>query len=174
MPVGPALLMQYAVAFTNLVLPTGAASTVMNIRFLQKQGCSVGVATASGLLCGLSGTVSSFVLFFVTVWVVAPTANVDDVAGSGNEDGKVILAAVILAAVVIGVVSAVPRFRRFTRTKVWPQIVRGSRDLWHVVTTPRQLVLVLGEASAPHSSTRSPSVRRSRPMVRTSPTGNWC
>lgn len=143
-PVGPALLMQYAVAFTNLVLPTGAASTVMNIRFLQKQGCSVGVATASGLLCGLSGTVSSFVLFFVTVWVVAPTANVDDVAGSGNEDGKVILAAVILAAVVIGVVSAVPRFRRFTRTKVWPQIVRGSRDLWHVVTTPRQLVLVLG------------------------------
>jgi uncharacterized protein (TIRG00374 family) len=38
----------------------------------------------------------------------------------------------------------VPRFRRFTRTKVWPQIVHGSQDLWHVVTTPRQLVLVLG------------------------------
>jgi uncharacterized membrane protein YbhN (UPF0104 family)/tRNA A-37 threonylcarbamoyl transferase component Bud32 len=143
-PVGPAVLMQYAVAFTNLVLPTGAASTVMNIRFLQKQGCSIGVATASGLLCGLSGTVSQFILFFVTLWVVAPTGDLGDVGGSGNDDGKVWLLVVLVAAVAIGVVTAVPRFRRFTRTKVWPQIVHGSRDLWHVVTTPRQLVLVLG------------------------------
>jgi uncharacterized membrane protein YbhN (UPF0104 family)/tRNA A-37 threonylcarbamoyl transferase component Bud32 len=143
-PVGPAVLMQYAVAFTNLVLPTGAASTVMNIRFLQKQGCSIAVATASGLLCGLSGTVSQFVLFFATAWVVVGTGAVSDVAGSGNDDGKVLLVVVFVAAVVIGIVTAVPRFRRFTRTKVWPQIVHGSQDLWHVVTTPRQLVLVLG------------------------------
>jgi uncharacterized membrane protein YbhN (UPF0104 family)/tRNA A-37 threonylcarbamoyl transferase component Bud32 len=143
-PVGPAVLMQYAVAFTNLVLPTGAASTVMNIRFLQKQGCTIAVATASGLLCGLSGTVSQFVLFFVTVWVVAPTGSLGDVAGSGNDDGKVVLLVVFVVAVVIGVVTAVPRLRRFMRTKVWPEIVRGSRDLWHVLTTPRQLVLVLG------------------------------
>jgi uncharacterized membrane protein YbhN (UPF0104 family)/tRNA A-37 threonylcarbamoyl transferase component Bud32 len=143
-PVGPAVLMQYAVAFTNLVLPTGAASTVMNIRFLQKQGCSIAVATASGLLCGLSGTVSQFVLFFATAWVVVGTGAVDDVAGSGNDDGKVWLLVVLVVAIVIGIVTAVPRFRRFTRTKVWPQILHGAQDLWHVVTTPRQLVLVLG------------------------------
>jgi uncharacterized membrane protein YbhN (UPF0104 family)/tRNA A-37 threonylcarbamoyl transferase component Bud32 len=143
-PLVPAVLMQYAIAFTNLVLPTSAASTVMNIRFLQKQGCSIPVATSSGVMCGLSGTVSQFVLFFFTALAVGQSAAIDHVAGSGNDDGKLILVAVVIAAVVVGVVFAVPRLRRFARSKVWPQIVSGARNLWGVLTTPRQLVLVLG------------------------------
>jgi uncharacterized membrane protein YbhN (UPF0104 family) len=143
-PIVPAILMQYAVAFTNLVLPTGAASTVMNIRFLQKQGCSIAVATSSGVMCGLSGTVSQFVLFFVTAWAVGQSGSVEDIAGGGNDDGKLILLAVFVGSIVIGAILVVPRLRRFARTKVWPEVMRGLRNLWGVLTTPRQLVLVLG------------------------------
>ena len=81
-PLGPAVLMQYAVAFTNLVLPTGAASTLMNIRFLQKQGSSVAVATSSGVLVGLSGTVTQFFLFFFTAWAVGQQVDTGEIGGT--------------------------------------------------------------------------------------------
>jgi hypothetical protein len=60
-----------AISFTNMVAPSSAASTIMNIRFLQKQGVELGAATSSGVLVGLSGTITQFALFVITVtrWV---------------------------------------------------------------------------------------------------------
>ncbi|HXY93018.1 MAG TPA: lysylphosphatidylglycerol synthase domain-containing protein [Acidimicrobiia bacterium] len=141
-PLGPAILMQYAVAFTNMILPTGAASTVMNIRFLQKQGVGIAVATSSGVLCGLSGTVAQFVLFVATAFAIGQSADLDQIGGSG--DDALILLVVVLVALVVGVVFFVPRLRRLAVEKVWPQFRSALRNLWHVFTTPRQLVLVLG------------------------------
>ena len=141
-PLGPAIVMQYAVSFTNMILPTGAASTVMNIRFLQKQGVGLAVATSSGVLCGLSGTFAQFVLFVVTAIAVGRSADLSAVGGGGN-DGLLLLIIVLVAAVV-GAVFVVPKARRVAREKVWPQLAAGMHNLWHVITTPRQLVLVLG------------------------------
>jgi uncharacterized membrane protein YbhN (UPF0104 family)/tRNA A-37 threonylcarbamoyl transferase component Bud32 len=143
-PLGPAVLMQYAVAFTNLVLPTGAASTVMNIRFLQKQGCTIPVATSSGVLCGLSGTFATFILFFVTLFALGQQGSLSSIGGSGNDDGKLILAGIIVVAILLALVFVVPRLRRFTLEKVWPQVHNGLSNLWSVFTTPRKLFLVLG------------------------------
>ena len=47
-PLIPATLLQMAVSFANLVATTGAASTLMNIRFLQKQGVEVGPGDVVG------------------------------------------------------------------------------------------------------------------------------
>ena len=55
-PLVPAVLLQMAVSFVNLVAPTGASAAIMNIRFLQKQGVEVGPATSSGVLLGVAGT----------------------------------------------------------------------------------------------------------------------
>jgi uncharacterized membrane protein YbhN (UPF0104 family) len=142
-PLGPAVLMQYAVAFTNMVLPTGAASTLMNIRFLQKQGTGIAVATSSGVLCGISGTVTQFFLFFVTAFLVGQSGAVDDIGG-GGDDGKLILVGVVVAAVLLGIAFVVPKLRRFTREKVWPQLANGLRNIWSVLSTPRKLFLVMG------------------------------
>ena len=141
-PLGPAIVMQYAVSFTNMILPTGAASTVMNIRFLQKQGVGLAVATSSGVLCGLSGTFAQFVVFVVTAIAIGQSADLSEVGGGGN-DGLILLL-VVLVAVVVGAVFVVPKLRRIVSEKVWPQLMAGMHNLWHVISTPRQLVLVLG------------------------------
>jgi uncharacterized membrane protein YbhN (UPF0104 family)/tRNA A-37 threonylcarbamoyl transferase component Bud32 len=145
-PLGPAVLMQYAVAFTNLVLPTGAASTLMNIRFLQKQGSSVAVATSSGVMVGLSGTITQFFLFFFTAWAVGQHVDVSEVGGGGSsgDDAKLILIGVVAAAVLVGIVFVVPKLRRFTQEKVWPQLRNGFHNVWSVLSTPRKLFLVMG------------------------------
>ena len=141
-PLGAAVVMQYAISFTNMVLPTGAASTVMNIRFLQKQGVGLTVATSSGVLCGLSGTFAQFVLFVVTAIAVGQSAELDNVGGGGN-DGLVLLV-VVIAAIAVGITFVIPKLRHTVSEKIWPQFVAGAHNLWHVVSTPRQLFLVLG------------------------------
>jgi uncharacterized protein (TIRG00374 family) len=142
-PLGPAVLMQYAVAFTNMVLPTGAASTLMNIRFLQKQGCGIAVATSSGVLCGLSGTVAQFTLFVLTALAVGQEGELSTLGGSGD-DAKLLLLGIVVVAVVVGVVWFVPKLRTLLTDKIWPQVRNGLRNLRSVVTTPRKLFLVLG------------------------------
>jgi uncharacterized membrane protein YbhN (UPF0104 family)/tRNA A-37 threonylcarbamoyl transferase component Bud32 len=141
-PLGPAILMQYAVSFTNMVLPTGAASTLMNIRFLQKQGTGVAVATSSGVLCGLSGTFAQFTLFIVTALVIGQSLDLGEIGGGG--DNALILLVVIVAAAVIGAVVFVPKLRKLVTEKVWPQVRAGMHNLWSVFTTPRKLFLVAG------------------------------
>jgi uncharacterized membrane protein YbhN (UPF0104 family)/tRNA A-37 threonylcarbamoyl transferase component Bud32 len=149
-PLGPAVLMQYAVSFTNMVLPTGAASTLMNIRFLQKQGSSLAVATSSGVLCGLSGTVAQFVLFLLTLLAVGQSGAVGNLGGTEDNDAKLILVAVVVAGAALGVVFVLPQLRAYARERVWPQLRNGVQNLWSVFTTPRKLFLVLaGSLGAP-------------------------
>ncbi len=38
--------------------------------------------------------------------------------------------------------------RRFTHEKVWPQVVGALRNIWGILTTPRQLFLILGGSIA--------------------------
>jgi uncharacterized membrane protein YbhN (UPF0104 family)/tRNA A-37 threonylcarbamoyl transferase component Bud32 len=143
-PLGPAVLMQYAVAFTNMVLPTGAASTVMNIRFLQKQGCEIAVATSSGVLCGMSGTVASFILFVLTGFAVGQSGALGEIGGNGDDDAKLVLVGIVVVALLVGLLFVVPKLRKLVREKVMPQLRSGVRNLWSVFTTPRKLFLVLG------------------------------
>ena len=147
-PLIPATLLQMAVSFGNLVATTGAASTIMNIRFLQKQGVEVGPATSSGLVAGASGTVATLFLFIGSGLIVGEDLRLSEIGGSSGIGRKLILLAVVLAAVAVGVVLAVPKLRRFVRDKMWPQIVAAVRNIWDIVTTPRQFFTVLGGAVA--------------------------
>lgn len=147
-PLLPATLLQMAISFANMVAATSVSSTVMNIRFLQKQGVEVGAATSSGVLAGISGTVAQFSLFIVSALAVGEEIRLGDVGGPGDGDGRLILIVVALGAVLLGISLAVPKLRRIIRGKVWPQIVGAVRNIWGIVTTPRQLVLVLGGSFA--------------------------
>jgi uncharacterized membrane protein YbhN (UPF0104 family) len=143
-PLFPATILQMAISFTNMVAPSGAASTIMNIRFLQKQGVEIGAATSSGVLAGLSGTMAQFGLFVVSAIIVGQSAQLDDIGGPGDDDAKLILLVVVIAAIAIGTALVVPRLRRYTREKVWPQVVGAVRNIWGILTNPRQLTYVLG------------------------------
>ena len=38
--------------------------------------------------------------------------------------------------------------RRFLRQKVWPQVVGAARNIWGILTTPRQLFMIMGGSVA--------------------------
>ncbi len=143
-PLLPATILQMAISFANMVAATSVSSTVMNIRFLQKQGVEVGAATSSGVLAGISGTVAQFSLFIVSALVVGEEIRLGDIGGPDREQGRLILAVVAIGAVLVGITLAIPKVRRALREKVWPQITGALRNLWSILTTPRQLVYVLG------------------------------
>ncbi|MFN8027660.1 MAG: lysylphosphatidylglycerol synthase transmembrane domain-containing protein [Acidimicrobiia bacterium] len=147
-PLVPATMLQMAISFANMVAATSVSSTVMNIRFLQKQGVEVGVATSSGVLAGISGTVAQFTLFIVSALVVGQEIRLGDIAGPDDGDGRLILFVVAIGAVLVGIVLAIPKLRRAVREKVWPQVVGALRNFWGILTTPRQLVYVLGGSFA--------------------------
>jgi uncharacterized membrane protein YbhN (UPF0104 family) len=143
-PLLPATILQMAISFANMVAATSVSSTVMNIRFLQKQGVEVGAATSSGVLAGISGTVAQFTLFIVSALVVGEEIRLGDIGGPDPGQGRLILAVVAIGAVLVGITLAIPKLRRALREKVWPQITGALRNLWGILTTPRQLVFVLG------------------------------
>ena len=142
-PLIPATALQMAISFTNMVAPSSAASTIMNIRFLQKQGVEIGAATSSGVLVGLSGTITQFSLFVITAFAVGQEASLSQVGGGGG-DGQLILVLMIVAVAVVTIAVSIPRLRRFVREKVWPQVMSAVRNIWGILTTPRQLGLILG------------------------------
>ena len=172
-----------AISFTNMVAPSGAASAVMNIRFLQKQGVEIGAATSSGVLAGLSGTMAQFGLLLVSAVIVGEEIRLGDIGGSGDDDGRLILLVVFLAAIAIGCVFVIPRLRRTVREKVWPQVVGAIRNIWGILTTPRQLALVLGgsivrsccthSASAAASACTVAACRSSSSCSSTRPRRSW-
>ena len=147
-PLVPATILQMAISFTNMVAPSSAASTVMNIRFLQKQGVEVGAATSSGVLAGLSGTIAQFSLFIISGLVVGQEIRLGEIGGGDRDNGRVILLVVFLAAVALAISLAIPKIRRMVRDKVWPQVVSAVRNIWGILTTPRQLAFVLGGSIA--------------------------
>jgi uncharacterized membrane protein YbhN (UPF0104 family) len=149
-PLVPAVLLQMAVSFVNLVAPTGASAAIMNIRFLQKQGVEVGAATSSGVLLGLAGTVTQFTLFVLTAIAVGQEASLSDVGGVGPDHGErsLILLLVLVAAIVVGIALSIRPLRRFLRDRVWPQVVGALRNIWGIFTTPRQLFMIMGGSVA--------------------------
>jgi uncharacterized membrane protein YbhN (UPF0104 family) len=137
-----------AVSFANLVATTGAASTIMNIRFLQKQGVDAGPATSSGLVAGASGTVAQFGLFVGTGLVVGQELDLSEVGGAVSVGRKLLILAVASAAIVAGVIVAVPKLRRWVRGTVWPQVRASIANIRDILTSPRQVLTVLGGSVA--------------------------
>jgi uncharacterized protein (TIRG00374 family) len=43
---------------------------------------------------------------------------------------------------------AIPRLRRIAREKVWPQVISAVRNIWGILTNPRQLFTVVGGSVA--------------------------
>jgi uncharacterized membrane protein YbhN (UPF0104 family) len=147
-PLVPATMLQMAISFANMVAATSVSSTVMNIRFLQKQGVAVGAATSSGVLAGISGTVAQFTLFIASALVVGEEIRLGDIGGPDQEQGRLILIVVAIGALLVGITLAIPKLRRALRETVWPQVTGALRNLWGILTTPRQLILVLGGSFA--------------------------
>ncbi len=135
--------LQVAMGFSNVTLPAGAES-VVQVRFLQKQGVNLASAFA---VAGVYSTVSEFVvqaaIFGVAAFVAPRTVDVGDVPVSSIVISFAVLAVAVIAA--IGVTLSVERLRR----RVAPHFHAARQATGEAIRSPRRLgLLVVGNVGA--------------------------
>jgi uncharacterized membrane protein YbhN (UPF0104 family)/tRNA A-37 threonylcarbamoyl transferase component Bud32 len=141
LPYGPTVVLQSALKFIGLTVPTTAGRIAVTLRYFQKLGVKPATALASSALDGIAGSFIEIVLF-ILVW---PTVDIDlnlSDAGSVDYAGLFMLGLILL---VVGVLAAmvalmVPK----VRARIVPQIKAAGHSLATVFRSPRQLGLLLG------------------------------
>jgi uncharacterized membrane protein YbhN (UPF0104 family)/tRNA A-37 threonylcarbamoyl transferase component Bud32 len=139
LPLLPCVLLQSAIKFINLTVPSSAGRIAIDLRFLQRQGTSAPEAVAAGALDDASETIVQTALFLVSVAIVGDSVDTSKFH-LGTPDGR--LVAAILGAVVLSVaiVLAVPRFR----AKVVPAVRTALAGLWTVARDRRKRLELFG------------------------------
>jgi uncharacterized protein (TIRG00374 family) len=115
----PVALLQYAVQFIQLAVPTSAARVALEARFFQRNGAEVGAAVSVGLIDSVCGFVVQVSLILVIT--LTGLANLDlssarssssssSSQSSGGHPFLVLVVVLVLLSIVLVVV--IPRYRR--------------------------------------------------------------
>jgi uncharacterized membrane protein YbhN (UPF0104 family) len=136
---GPVIALEYAVQFIALAVPSSAARVAMNVRFFQKEGAPAAQALTIGLIDSVFGFIVQ-VLILVTI-LLSGLVTLDVHLGGLNidPDGKLLILAGLLLAVVIGIVLAIPRIRNPIRARI-----AEARPALRVIRSPIKLAGLLG------------------------------
>ena len=153
---GPVLMLEYAIQFIQLAVPSSAARIALEIRFFQRMGIEVGGATSIGLVDSVSGfTIQILLIVIIMATGLAGTLDTSggSTSGSSGSSGSsshvwVLLVALLLAAIIIGL--AVPRYRA-TIKEAWPRYREKIRDqrseaavALRVLRHPKKIALLFG------------------------------
>jgi len=152
LPFGPTLALEFANAFTGLVAGTvGTTATI--IRYFQRRGLAVSVAVSSGVLVSVATMVTQAAMFTFSALRSRGDFNFSDTTSSrggstgGGSDATFLLMAIVAVAVVVGLVTAVPRFRRMAIVKLQPQVTAARDNLHELRSQPGKLVRLFGGAA---------------------------
>jgi uncharacterized membrane protein YbhN (UPF0104 family) len=116
---GPVLMLQYAIQFIALALPSSAARLALDIRFFGRNGIEGGAAVSIGVIASVCGFVVQVLLIVViglsglaSLELGGSGASSTASTGSSSSDGAplLVLTAVLVVAGVI-VILAVPKYR---------------------------------------------------------------
>lgn len=145
LPFGRCVALETSNLFTSFVGGDAAVFGV-RVRFFQRQGLDAPAAISSGAIAGSASWVIKGVLFLVCIPFAVgdfhkPTAN-----DGGGHQGIVwiIIIAVLALAVVLAVVTLVPRVRRMATEKARPHLVTIWKDVKAIAVEPRKIAYVLG------------------------------
>jgi uncharacterized membrane protein YbhN (UPF0104 family) len=137
-PYGPTAVLQFAISYVNLAVPSTAARVAINIRYFQKLGLAKVRAVLVGSIDGVAGFVVQALLLVVLWFSGASTldvssADLGDLDTGGALSTLVIIAAVVGLLAVVAVV-VVPRLRHWALDRlhdVTPalQVLRSARKL---------------------------------------------
>jgi glycosyltransferase 2 family protein len=123
----PCVVLQSAIKFINLTVPSSAGRIGMNLRFLQRMGVPQPQAVAAGAVDDVSETIVQAALLLLTLPLVH--ANVDTSKFHGAAPDSRLVAAIVVAVVVTaGVFLSVPKLR----AKVVPAVRSAFSGLWEV------------------------------------------
>jgi uncharacterized membrane protein YbhN (UPF0104 family) len=138
-PLGRLTLLEFAITFVNLAVPSTAARVAVNIRFFQRNGLDRTTAIAVGGLDSVAGFVSQIGLIVVIVGFGIGTLDLQLADNAPDFTGRLLLIAIAAIAVGVAVVALVPKFRRpvvSVLTTTWQRV--GP-----MLSSPRRLVSVV-------------------------------
>jgi undecaprenyl-diphosphatase len=136
----PTFVTQLASSFASKLAPAGLGGMALNVRYLQKSGVDLAVATSGVGLNTLGGLfVHAFLLVVFAVW-----------AGQSIFDSvrmprpPVFLWGALAVLALSAVMFAVPAVRRLVGTRLLPLLRRALGGVAHALRSPGKLALLLG------------------------------
>jgi len=133
----PVLMLQYAIQFIALTLPSTAARLALSVRFFQRFGVPPGTAISMGMIDSFSGFLVQVVLLLAITLsslpgLTAPLRGTESSSSSSSSSSSPSLIAVLAVLIVVGVVVTllVPKLRRraFGRIPAIRQTLREQLD----------------------------------------------
>ena len=153
---GPVLMLQYAIQFIGLAVPSSAARLALEIRFFQCVGVKAGAATSIGLVDSVSGFAIQIALILIVT--LSGLASLDlstsssTSSGSSESGDSTSTWVILLALLVVGLIIAwvIPSYRRAIKEAV-PRYRAMLRDqaseaaaALHVLQSPRKVLYLFG------------------------------
>jgi len=139
LPLLPCVVLQSAIKFVNLTVPSSAGRIGVNIRFLQRMGAPTSEAVAAGAVDEVGETFVQVVLVLAMLPFVKLAVDTGDVT-SGTPPGRMIGGVIAVLAIVVAVLLAIPA----VRAKVLPPVRSAFSSLWAVARDRRKRVELFG------------------------------
>jgi glycosyltransferase 2 family protein len=135
----PCVVLQSAMKFINLTVPSSAGRIGMNLRFLQRMGVPSPQAVAAGAVDDVSETIVQVALFVVVLPFVNVHVDTNKFHGAAP-DSRLVAAIVVAVVVSVVVVLAMPKLR----AKVVPAVRSAFSGLWEVARDRRKRLELFG------------------------------
>ena len=140
LPFGPLLVLQYAITYVNLAIPSTAARVATNVRFFQRFGVRPVAAMSAGVIDSVAGFAVQIVLLVTLLFVADVDFEVD--LDPETLSGLITIALIVIAVIVVAAVVslAIPAVRRRVVGALRPAVVALG-----VLRSPTKVVqLVVG------------------------------
>jgi uncharacterized membrane protein YbhN (UPF0104 family)/tRNA A-37 threonylcarbamoyl transferase component Bud32 len=143
LPLLPCVVLQSALKFINLTVPSSAGRIATNLRCLQRMGAPRAEAIAGGAIDDASNTIVQATLLLITLPLVGVDLDTSQFQGAGP-DRRLLAAIGIAVALSLAVVLMVPK----VRATVVPGIRDAARGAWSVARDRHKRQQVFGGAIA--------------------------
>jgi uncharacterized membrane protein YbhN (UPF0104 family) len=143
LPLGPTTVLQSAIKFINLSVPSAAGKFALTVRYLQRQGVASALAVTQGAIDGLAG----FLVQAAVLIVVIPMIDIDVDLGSFDASALVWVGIALIVAAVLGLVIAA--FVPSLRARIAPPAHAAIGNIRGLASShPRLLKLVLANLAS--------------------------
>jgi uncharacterized membrane protein YbhN (UPF0104 family)/tRNA A-37 threonylcarbamoyl transferase component Bud32 len=139
LPLLPCVVLQSAIKFINLTVPSSAGRIGMNVRFLQRMGAPLPEAVAAGAIDDASETIVQAALFLLVLPFVHVKLDTSQFHGAGP-DRRLVAAIGIALVISVAVIGAVPKLR----AKVLPPLREALSGLWRVARNRHKRLELFG------------------------------
>ena len=143
LPLLPCVVLQSAMKFVNLAVPSSAGRIGMNLRFLQRMGVPTPHAVAAGAADDASETIVQIGLIMLAIPFVRVEVDTGQFGG-GGPDARLLVAIGIGLLVSAALILTMPKLR----AKVLPPIKSALSSLWTVIRDRRKRLELFGGSIA--------------------------